>query len=324
MKSRGKPYRPKSVTLVTIVHIPETIGYWAESLDVLKICLHSARTTTRVPHDLMVVDNGSCAEARAYLSKLHARGEIDFLVLSSRNLGKPGAWNLAFPAAPGEYIAYFDSDVAFRADWLEESIKVIDEFDHAGMVTARPRKAPRVRERDDDRVTREAIARAGPDLTVERGKLIPQDVIDEHFRSVGAEMGTRGYPEEEIRITRGGVSAYVGSSHFQFLTTRRVAREILPIEITTHPLGDDFRWDVGLGERGLLRLSLVEPLVVHLGNSLRGETLSSEQEALLSSSSRKTTPPARRWWMGSSLVRRALKKVNRVTGNLLLEEKFGD
>jgi len=37
--------------------------------------------------------------------------EIQYLVLSDKNLGKGGAWNQIFGGAPGEIIVYSDSDV---------------------------------------------------------------------------------------------------------------------------------------------------------------------------------------------------------------------
>src|ERR1035437_884488 len=129
-------YQPKPVTLCTAVHIPALEGYWAQSLEVLDLCLTSMVRTAGPDAELMVMDNGSCREVCDHLQKKKDEGVITYLLLSRQNLGKVGAWNLLFTAAPGEYIAYCDSDVLFLQGWLEETMEVARAFPEAGIVTA--------------------------------------------------------------------------------------------------------------------------------------------------------------------------------------------
>ena len=52
-------------------------------------------------------------------SRPQSQGRIQYLMLSQHNLGKGGAWNMIFQAAPGEWLAYTDCDALFfDPGWL--------------------------------------------------------------------------------------------------------------------------------------------------------------------------------------------------------------
>jgi glycosyltransferase involved in cell wall biosynthesis len=105
--------KPEHITLAVLNYIPFLSGFYAEALEVLKQCLSSARQDAGYPFDLLVFDNGSCAEVQDWLLNEHRGGRIQYLYLSAKNLGKGGAWNQIFGAAPGEILSYADSDVHF-------------------------------------------------------------------------------------------------------------------------------------------------------------------------------------------------------------------
>ena len=44
--------------------------------------------------------------------------------------------------APGEIIAYADSDVLFSPNWLKRSVEILETYPNVGMVTARPFRTP--------------------------------------------------------------------------------------------------------------------------------------------------------------------------------------
>ena len=44
--------------------------------------------------------------------------------------------------APGEIVAYADSDVLFSPNWLARSVEILETFPKVGMVTARPFRTP--------------------------------------------------------------------------------------------------------------------------------------------------------------------------------------
>src|SRR5512143_455876 len=134
--------RPERITVALLNYIPFQSGFYAEALDVLKACMESMRADAGLPFDLMVFDNGSCAEVRDYLVAEKEAGRIQYLVLSQKNVGKGGAWNVVLPGAPGEIIAYTDSDVLFSPGWLKRSVELLEVFPDVGMVTSRPFRTP--------------------------------------------------------------------------------------------------------------------------------------------------------------------------------------
>lgn len=86
--------KPQRITVAILNYIPMLSGFYANMLEVLKACLGSIWANTDLPYDLMVFDNGSCREVTDALVQMQREGKIQYLILSEKNLGKGGAWNL--------------------------------------------------------------------------------------------------------------------------------------------------------------------------------------------------------------------------------------
>lgn len=269
MKSLQRAFIPQEVTVCTMVYIPEQTAYWAQSFDVLKVCLNSLVANTGLPHDLVVLDNGSCEEVRAYLVELNRQGVIQILLLANQNLGKPAGWNVLFPACPGKYIAFTDSDCLFYPGWLEAGLRIHNTFDRVGLVTCRPtRTVPEQREVALSATL--AYGESTPDVTVEKGDLIPRQILEDFARST-ARTGPSEFtqhPFEDVRLTRGGVSAYASAGPWQFIVRRAVAMEMLPIQQEVALGSERQAWDFKVNSRGYLRLTTDKEYVRHLGNVL--------------------------------------------------------
>jgi len=313
--------RPESITATTIVHIPMLKGYWEKSLEVLKLCLQSMRQGTTLPFDLMVFDNGSCVEVQDYLFDLRQQGEIQYLTLSETNIGKIGAWNFLFLAAPGEIISYADSDVFFLSGWLEASIRLLQTFPEAGMVTAQPGFGPLCHRRRNT----VAAARKSSSITIEEGiDLIPDEYVIALHRGLGQkkEMNRKHQHtnRKDIVLTRGSTSASVSASHFQFTTTRKVLRTVFPLK-ATKPMGDVGQFDAELDQAGFWRLSTTDYLVHHMGNrapDLREElpwVFTPKSTSEIESSPGSVSPLAR--FLENGTVRHFLKLINVWSYNLL-------
>jgi len=130
--------KPQRITVAVLNYIPMLSGYYANLLKVLEKCLGSIWANADLPYDLMVFDNGSCKEVTDWLLQMQRDGKIQYLILSEKNLGKGGAWNLMLDGAPGEIIAYSDNDCYFYPGWLSNSLKVLETYPNVGMVTSRP------------------------------------------------------------------------------------------------------------------------------------------------------------------------------------------
>ncbi len=276
---------PQRVTVVVISYIPFLGGYYAQGLDVLRACLGSLWDSTRMPYDLLVFDQASCPEVRAYLSDAHTAGKIRYLVLSEENVGKAAAWNFAFSAAPGEVIAYADADIHFKTGWLEALVGVLDAYPQAGMVTGIPMWSP-------EQFSTATIlwAESTQGVALQRGKLLPWEDYWRHARSLGqdeAEARENYAHQEDIMIedrrfeikdashgTLHVARYFVGAGHFQFVARKSVLQEVLPIP-AERPMGQVRRLDAAINEHGYLRLSTPDWWVRHMGNTMTESAVSS-------------------------------------------------
>jgi glycosyltransferase involved in cell wall biosynthesis len=266
--------RPERITVAIVTYLPFLAGYFAEGLDVLRVCLESLRANTDRPYDLLVFDNGSAPEVVKYLGEGHAKGEIDYLILSRKNLGKGGAWDILFPAAPGEIIAYADGDVYFRAGWLPQALAVLETFPRVGMVSSRPmRTAP------DLWTGTLRWAESQPEANLERGQFISWETFREHDVGLGQpESDVRQRYEEtsDLRVRYRGVEALIGAVHWQFTGYRKVLQQFVPLSLS-RPMGEVRELETRLNDAGYLRLMTTEPLTRHMANSVppdlgRGES----------------------------------------------------
>ena len=259
--------RPEDITTVVLNFIPFLSGFYSEALDVLSVCLQSAREAPGMPMDLMVFDNGSCPEVQDWLLKEQKAGNIQYLFLSAKNLGKGGAWNIILSGAPGKYIAYADSDVLFYPGWLKRSLELMETYPDVGMVTARP-----FRTNPDFYSNTIRWAEMEPEARIERGKFIPWETIKEFDLSLGQEeedIRQRYEGGEDVRLTYRGVQAIAGGSHWQFLAKKELLARFLPFNMD-RPMGQVKQLDQRVNEAGLLRLMPTEPFAMNMSNTLRG------------------------------------------------------
>ncbi len=262
LKKKGSLEAPKDVTVQMVTFVPFLSGYFEQSLDVLKLSLQSLWQNTELPYDLMIFDNGSCDEVRGYLLDQHRQHKIQYLFLSDENVGLPGAWNTLFRAAPGKIIAYSDSDVYYYPGWLSESLRVIETYPKVGMVTGCPvRTLPHLYSAGVNWANQSGA-------TVQRGKLQEWETFWTHSRSLGmSEQEARENFDqgEDLLVEYQGVRAYIGASHFQFVSPRDALNAAAPFPYIM-AMGNELYLDEHINQMGYLRLELPEIFVRHIGN----------------------------------------------------------
>lgn len=271
--------KPERITAAMLTYIPFLSGFYEETLDVLKVSLDSMRKDAGLPFDLLVFDNGSCPEARDYLIREKEEGRIQYLILSEKNVGKGGAWNVILAGAPGKIISYADSDVLFSPNWLARSVEILETFPNVGMVTARPFRSP-------PEFYTATLDWARQNATLEEGQFIPWETFLEFNLSLGQteEENKKVYKEtRDWRITYRGpersgaqskdVTAMAGASHWQFTAYKSTLQQFLPFDMS-RPMGQVRQLDQRMNDAGLLRLMVSDPLAMNMSNTLgylRGE-----------------------------------------------------
>ena len=227
------------------------------------------RKDAGLPFDLMVFDNGSCEEVREYLVNEKEEGRIQYLILSEKNMGKGGAWNVMLTGAPGEIIAYTDADVLFSPNWLSRSVEILETFPSVGMVTARPFRTP-------PEFYESTLKWANDNAALDEGQFIPWETFLEFNLSLGQteEENKKVYAEtKDWRIQYKGVTALAGASHWQFTSYKSTLQQFLPFDMDK-PMGQVRQLDKRMNDTGLLRLMVSDPLAMNMSNTLgylRGE-----------------------------------------------------
>jgi glycosyltransferase involved in cell wall biosynthesis len=264
-------YHPARVTLAMLTCLPEEAGYFEHRFDSMRVSLESLIANTPRPYDLLVFDNGSCPRWVDYLRGLRDAGKIQYLLLSSRNIGKLGALKIIFNAAPGEIVAYTDDDVFFLPGWLDEHLKIIDAVPNVGSVCGlymRPLMAYGIKS------TMKFIEQQ--DVKVERGMLLPREMEQHYIDHMGRtwesyQKETEGL--EDIAVTYNGVQAFVSAGHHQFVAPRHVILEALPKVWGGELMGKMRDLDNEVDRLGYLRFCTRSFFTRLTGNALDAETV---------------------------------------------------
>lgn len=260
------------ITAAFLVFIPAKMGFYAGKLDVLRLSLASFKTHTSVNCDLLVFDNGSCAEVKDYLRGLQKQGEIDLLIESRANIGKLAALRVIFSAAQGEIIAFADEDVFFYPGWAEAQLTLLDSFPRVAMVSGCA-----IRTSFEYGVESALkLAQDDPRYEVSWGNRISEEREAEWAASTGRDPKShlpRTAELEDLVLHHNGTRAFVAANHFQFMAPRDVLLPFLHDGWSGRLMGGLREFENRLVAQGYLRLSTMDRTTRHLGNMLSAATV---------------------------------------------------
>ncbi|MCL4423913.1 MAG: glycosyltransferase [Firmicutes bacterium] len=107
------------------------------ALEYTRQCLTSLEEHTRLPHELILVDNGSTDGTVEFLQD-YAAGHVHARhILNETNLGFPKAVNQGLALAGGEYLVLLNNDTVATENWLENLQICADSNGAIGMVGPR-------------------------------------------------------------------------------------------------------------------------------------------------------------------------------------------
>jgi glycosyltransferase involved in cell wall biosynthesis len=329
-RNRVSEYAPARVTVAVLVYLPYQQGYFEHRMDVVKLCLQSIVKNTRSPYDLLVFDNGSCPEAKQYLTSLLQEGTIRYLITANENIGKIGAFKIIFNAAPGEIIAYADDDIFHYPGWLEEHLRIMDHFPGVGMVSGAAVRTLW----DHAHQSNLRLAREDPEVKLIKGQRIPREWEIDWAESYGRD------PQEHVKVIqsledfileRDGLQAFAIANHNQFVTPKQVLTSVLPSEWSGRLMGEMYELDNAVDEAGYLRLSTLSRTTRHIGNTINAGMAADAKElgieigqSGISTSPRRKTSWLVRWkpmrWLLQGLYNRLFWILSHQQGTWLRKE----
>ena len=93
-------------------------------------CLDSILKHTRLPYEIIIVDNNSTDETKNFLSKI---GEIT-TILNETNLGFGNACNIGAKVAKAPYLLFLNNDTIVTPNWLPPLAQIMDNIKNCGSV----------------------------------------------------------------------------------------------------------------------------------------------------------------------------------------------
>lgn len=126
--SKGQSARRTNAPVLSIIVL--AWNRW----DLTRKCLESIFENTRVPYELIVVDNASTDSTRRELEAIQEQRNDVRLIFNETNRGVAGGRNDGILAAKGQFLAFFDNDSVVGAGWDEIMLGVFERNHRAGFV----------------------------------------------------------------------------------------------------------------------------------------------------------------------------------------------
>jgi len=112
------------------------IPVWNQ-LTLTRKCINSIRKNTLYPYGLIVIDNASNEETKAYLESLKEDENLDLILIrNEENLGFVKAANQGIRQSHAPYVCLLNNDTEVTPGWLQEMVKVAQAKDEIGIVNA--------------------------------------------------------------------------------------------------------------------------------------------------------------------------------------------
>lgn len=268
MRVGNNPHKDKETShanylhqIVIPVYIPNFEDYFKDSFKILQLCVNSLLATIHEKTFITIINNGSCIEIRNYLDDLFQKNCIHE-VIHTENIGKLNAILKGISGNNIPYVTIADSDVLFCANWQEETMKVFNGFQKAGVVGITPQF--KTYETNCGNILFENYFSRHIKFT----KVEQPLELEKFYESVGwGKNFNPDYLKYTLAIENSSGKALIGSGHF-VATYHRELFEEMPTFFGYKMGGDSeaFLDKVALN-KGLWRLTTTHNFAFHMGNS---------------------------------------------------------
>ena len=251
---------PYDHQVILPVYIPTLQGYFAESAEILKLCIDSLTTTINNKTFITIVNNGSCIEIATYLDDLLKKNLIHELV-HTENIGKLNAIIKGLAGNNIPLVTISDADTLFVSGWQQATVAVFNKIPKAGIVGLVPQM----------KTFRYNCGNVICDnLFNKKMQFMPiadSDAMVKYYDSIGWD---RNYNHDRTKYSLGiasnGIQVIVGSGHFAATYRKDIFDEIKTY--LGYKLGGDSEayLDKLPLEKDYWRLTTFENFAFHMGN----------------------------------------------------------
>ena len=104
-------------------------------LDMLEQGLAAIRSNTKYPYELVLVDNGSDEETRAFIGEQEDREDVRCIFRTAKNEGFARGYNAGLALVDNEYLVVLNNDTIPYDGWLGRLMDVFVDHPDAGLVS---------------------------------------------------------------------------------------------------------------------------------------------------------------------------------------------
>jgi len=253
--------------VVIPVYIPNlTEAYFKDGLVILKYCLESLLKTIHTKTRISLIDNGCCAEVKAYLSQIHSDEKaVDQLFHSEINLGKVNAIYSAVKSNLEQLITISDSDVFFLSGWQTNVEQVFVDFPKAGMVSPVPSSLAY-----NTDFVRSTFYYGITKRLLKFQKVKDPEGLRKFQESIGRTLYNEAHLDKYLTLTSKEKTAVVGCGHFVATLRAQVFQHAPAYPSNAKIVGgsENKYFDIPNDEGGFLRLATHGNYAYHLGNEV--------------------------------------------------------
>ncbi len=245
------------VSLGVVTHLSDD-AYDKNRLDVIRMCLdtmlagigdHTA--------ELMIWDNGSPLNFRNWL-RAYYRPHV---LIESFNVGPHNALRNLCQLARAPIWCFSEDDILFSCDWLDRQLEILTTYPNVGIVSGSPQRRMFSARGGIDNT----VAWAEKNATVTRGKLLPKQWEDDFAVSLGCDplAMERENTWDDILVEYKGVKAWAHGHHMEMLC---YTDRIYPHLFKTETIFNFTKFNIRVGEAGLMQLTTFDRTAIHIGN----------------------------------------------------------